>query len=322
MSLAAFFLIALPVTIQISTFWSWVKALFLHSGTYGSGEEKIVDLVSFKSNLKELINLEKFFFWLWVTLLTWFVATAVFFRKELKWKGTILCIALLISIFIQFLLTGKHYAHRYFIPTLMLAPIMVLLSAEWIRKNFSYRLINTGLSIVLVLFLGWTIQRQFTYIRIKSEAIGGQVDARIQTWHVVSSIEKESIRIIVSQDYGCPFKEYALLYSTAWAANKLKPHYYEHLLKLYPNIYQYTTWNDKFQHWGDQFEPADLLKKNLPIYVYLEKKSDELLNKTIAKLDPKNEFEFDRKEIYLNPINNEVLYRLNRTQKNNEATAK
>lgn len=322
MSLAAFFLIALPVTLQIETFWNWVKALFLHSGTYGSGKEKIIDLASFKANLTELINLEKFFFGLWMVLLTGLMATTIFFRKELKWKGSILCIALLVSIFIQFILTGKHYAHRYFIPVLMLAPIMVLLSAEWIRKFFPRRIVTIGVSVALVLFLGWTIQRQFSYIRLKSEAIGEQVDARIQTWHVVSSIEKESIRIIVSQDYGSPFKEYALLYSTAWAANRLKPYYTECLLKLYPNTYQYTTWNDKFQHWGDPFDPADILKKNLPVYVYLEKKSEELLSKTIAKLDPKNEFDFNREEIFLNPENNEVIYRLNWKQKTNETSAK
>jgi hypothetical protein len=322
MSVASFFLIALPVTLQISTFWSWVKALFLHSGTYGSGEEKIIDLVSFKANITELINLEKFFFWLWMVLLIWGIATFIFFRRNLKWKGLVLCIALLVAIFIQFILTGKHYAHRYFIPALMLAPIMVLLSAEWIRRTFLHRLVNTGLSIALVLFLGWTIQRQFAYIRMKSEAIGGQVNARIETWHVVSTIEKESIRIIVSQDYGSPFKEYALLYSTAWAANKLKPHYTECLLKLYPNTYQYTTWNDKFQHWGDLFDPTDILKKDLPVYVYLEKKSDELLNTTIAKLDPKTEFDFNWEEIFLNKNNSEVIYQLKWKQKSNEASAK
>lgn len=322
MSVASFFLIALPVTLQISTFWSWVKALFLHSGTYGSGEEKIIDLVSFKANLTELINLEKFFFWLWMVLLIWSIATFVFFRKNLKWKGLVLCLALLGAIFIQFILTGKHYAHRYFIPALMLAPLTVLLSAEWIRRTFSHRLVNTGLSIALVLFLSWTIQRQFAYIRMKSEAIGGQVNARIETWHVASTIEKESIRIIVSQDYGSPFKEYALLYSTAWAANKLKPHYTECLLKLYPNTYQYTTWNDKFQHWGDLFDPTDILKKNLPVYLYLEKKSDELLNKTIAKLDPKTEFDFNWEEVFLNKNNNEAIYQLKWKQKSNETTTK
>jgi hypothetical protein len=322
MSLAAFFLIALPVTLQIETFWNWVKALFLHSGTYGSGEEKIIDFASFKANLTELINLEKFFFGLWVVLLTGLLATAIFSRKKLRWKGSILCIALLVCIFIQFILIGKHYAHRYFIPVLMLAPIMVVLSAEWIKETFSHRLVNNGLSIALVLFLGWTIQSQFFYIRLKSEAIGEQVDARIQTWHIVSGIEKESIRIIVSQDYGSPFKEYALLYSTAWAANQLKPSYFECLLKLYPNTYQYTTWNDKFQHWGDPFDPADILKKNLPVYVYLEKKSEELLSKTITQLDPKNEFDFNRDEIFLNPENNEVIYRLSWKQKTNETSAK
>ncbi len=311
LSLAVFFLIAIPVTLQVSTFWSWIKALFMHSGNYGSGEEKIVDMVTFKANLKELLGLEKVFFWLWTTLLTGFAVTWFYFRKKKKWSGQILSLAILASIFVQFILTGKHYAHRYFIPSLMLAPLIVLILTEGIKKIFDYQFMKIAVSIALVFFLGWTIQRQFSFIRLKSEAIGDQVNARIETWHVVSELDKESIRIIVSQDYGCPFKEYAMLYSTAWAANKLKPYYTEHLLKLYPNVYQYTTWNDNFQHWGDQFNPEDLLMKKLPVYIYLEKNSEELLTKTFAKLDPKKEYEFERKVLFLNQKNNEVLFQIN-----------
>lgn len=320
LSLAAFFLIAIPVTLQISTFWSWIKALFTHSGTYGSGEEKIIDLAIFKANLKELLSLEKFFFWLWMILFAGYLAATFYFLKKQKWNGLILCLAVLTSILIQFILTGKHYAHRYFIPSLMLAPLMVLILAEGFKKIFNNQSVKIAVSIGLVFFLGWTMQRQLSFIRVKSEAIGDQVNARIETWHVVSTLEKESLRIIVSQDYGCPFKEYAMLYSTAWAANKLKPYYYEHLLKIYPNVYQYTTWDDKFQHWGDQFNPADLLKKNLPIYVYLEKNSEELITKTTAKLDPKNEIDFERKEIFLNQKNNEVIYQLNWKQRTDTET--
>lgn len=322
LSLAAFFLIAIPVTLQISTFWGWIKALVTHAGTYGSGEEKIVDFAIFKANLKELFGLEKFFFWLWMALFSGFVAASLYFRKKPKWNGLILCLAVLVSIFVQFILTGKHYAHRYFIPSLMLAPLMVVIFAEGIRKIFSHRLVQIGVSVALVFYLGLTIQRQFSFVEMKSEAIGDQVNARIETWHFTSTIEKESIRVIVSQDYGCPFKEYAMLYSTAWAANRLKPYYTEHLLKLYPNVYQYTTWNDNFQHWGDQFDPTEILKKNLPVYVYLEKNSDELLSKTIAKIDPKKEFEFVQKEIFLNPKNNEVLYQLQWTPKTIEPADK
>jgi hypothetical protein len=322
LSLAAFFLIAIPVTLQISTFWGWVKALFTHSGTYGSGEEKIIDFAIFKANLKELLSLEKVFFWLWTTLFCGFWAAWFYFRKKQKWHGQILCLAVLASILVQFILTGKHYAHRYFIPSLMLAPLMVLILAEGFKKIFSNQSVKIAVSIGLVFFLGWTIQRQFSFISMKSEAIGDQVNARVETWHVVSTLNKESIRIIVSQDYGCPFKEYAMLYSTAWAANKLKPYYSEHLLKLYPNVYQYTTWNDLFQHWGDQFDPSEIVRKNLPVYVYLEKNSAELLTKTFAKLDPRKELEFEQKEIYLNPKNNEVIYQINWKPRTNEPVAK
>ena len=310
-SILFFLLIALPVTLQLDPFWNWIKALFLHSGAYGGGKENIVNLTAFKTNLINLINLEKYFVWLFLGLVMLLVVFVLFFRKKNKtWKGIIISTAIIVAILIQFVLTGKHYAHRYFIPALMMAPLLVILSIELIKKMYPRNFLALGLNIGLLIFLGWNVNRQFEYIRIKSQAIENQIAARQKTWHVASTLQERSIKIIVSQDYGSPFKEYALLYSTAWAANQLKPHYYKELLKLYPNTYQFTTWDDRFQHWGDQFQPSDIFNKDLPVYVYLEKNSDELYDRTIHKLDPNNKYEISRKTVFINPDNNEAIYQL------------
>lgn len=311
MGIIFFFLIAIPVTLQLNVFWVWVKNLFLHSGSYGQGEENIIDFSAFADRLKELISLEHTFVWLFLGLLLLVAAFLLFFRSKIgKWKETRISIAVLAVIVVQFILTGKLYAHRYFIPVLMLAPILIILSVELVKKAYQGRWLVYSLNILLVLYLGWNFNRQFDYIRMKSDAIGGQVNAREATWHVASTLENKSIKIIVSQDYGCPFKEYALLYSTAWAANTLKPYYWENLQRLYPNTYQYTTWDDKFQHWGDQFDPGELLTKDLPVYIYLEKNSEDLYNKTVAKLDPRQEYVFNKKVLFVNPENGEAIDQL------------
>lgn len=306
-----FFLIAIPVTLQLNVFWVWVKNLFLHSGSYGQGEENIIDFSVFSGRLKELISLEHTFVWLFLGLLLLTLVCLLFFREKVgKWKGTRLSVAILAVVVVQFILTGKLYAHRYFIPVLMLAPILVILSAELVKKAVQSRWLVYTINVLLVLYLGWNFNRQFDYIRMKSDAIGGQVSAREATWHVASTLESNSIKIIVSQDYGCPFKQYALLYSTAWAANKLKSYYWENLRRLYPNTYQYTTWDDKFQHWGDQFDPGEVLTKELPVYIYLEKDSEDLYNKTVAKLDPRQEYVFSKKVLFVNPENGEAIDQL------------
>ena len=307
-----FLLIAIPVTLQLETFWNWIKALFLHSGTYGGGKEDIINFSAFKTNLNDLIGLEQTFGWLFIGLLALLMISVLFYRDKLKnWKGTWISIAVLAAISVQYILTGKHYAHRYFIPALMLTPLLIILSIELIKSLYPRRSIALLFNILLILFMGWNINRQFKYIRIKSDVIGSQVESRKATWHVVSSLEENSVKIIVSQDYGSPFKEYALLYSTAWAANSLRPHYYQELLMLYPNTYQYTTWDDKFQHWGDHFNPSEVLTKGMPVYIYLENNSNELYNRTIDKIDPRKEFAFLPDTIFINQKNNEILFKLN-----------
>jgi len=310
-SIMFFLIIALPVTLQIEKFWSWIKDLFLHSGTYGEGEKNIVNLSAFKTNLAEIIQLEKHFFVFYLLLLLILTSYLIYFRKRIKGqKIIVVAITILTTILVQLLIIGKHYSHHYFIPALMLLPLVILLSAELLKKFYSHKIILVGLNVGLIIFLFWNITHQFGYIHIKSEVIGNQIEARQKTWHVVSSLEKNSIKIIVSQDYGSPFKEYALLYSTAWAANKLKPHYAEKLAKLYPDTYQYTTWDDKFQYWGSNFDILKIIENNIPVYIYLEKNSEELYTRSINKINPENKFVVNRKEVFLNPDNNEIVYQL------------
>ncbi|HKJ41024.1 MAG TPA: hypothetical protein VKA27_02975, partial [Sunxiuqinia sp.] len=79
-----FLLIAIPVTLQLRTFWNWVEALFLHSGTYGGGKENIVNLAAFKTHLIQLIGLEQIFIWLFLGLVGLVAVLLIFFKEKAK----------------------------------------------------------------------------------------------------------------------------------------------------------------------------------------------------------------------------------------------
>lgn len=308
-SIVAFLVIALPVTLQFNVFLQWIKNLFLHSGTYGTGNTNIVDFKLFKTNLAELVHLEKGF--MIICVLSAVISGILYFIQKKQDKEQLFSILLSVfaAIFIQFILTGKHFAHRYFIPALMLMPLMVVLVSELIKSVAQSRQTGYLISFMLCIVLIWNTERQFTPLKIKSEAIGNQIDARLKTWHVISSLDEKSIKIIVSQDYGSPFKEYALLYSTAWAANNLKPLYAEKLKKLYPNVYQYTTWDDKFRYWTESFVPDRIFTEQIPVFVYLEKDTGELLSRTLAKINPENKYQIAAEKIFVNPVNNESVFK-------------
>lgn len=148
-----FFLIAFPVTLQFDIFWNWVKSLFLHSGQYGSGESNIFDPVTWQTNIRELYQLEKFFFFLFAILILTLTSYLVWFNKKAERKISLISLAVILTIVIQVLMVGKHFAHRYFIPVLMLSPLMIFLAIEMIRKFPALKDIKAGYQWAIVVLL-------------------------------------------------------------------------------------------------------------------------------------------------------------------------
>ncbi len=313
-SLLFFLIFSLPATLQIERFWEWITNLFMHSGRYGSGSKNIVDIQVFVQNLKTIAGLYRYF--------TYFIVFQIFFipgsyfllrkKKKTELNKIMLSVSLLLAILIQALITAKHYAPQYFVPAVMLNALLLLLNIEIIRAIFSGRLVLSISAVFLIVFLVWHLNDQIINLNYSSEGIGNRVMARKETGHYIKAVEKESIKIIVSQDYGCPMQEYAILFGTAWLANPLKPCYAEILGKLYPNTYQYTTFDNLFRFWGKEFDLEKIAVQNIPVYVYLENNNEELYEKTCAKLKEISERDFSvqKKLLFENPVNNEVLLQL------------
>jgi hypothetical protein len=314
MSVLFFLIIAFPVTLQLEKFWNWSKDLFIHSGQYGSGEVNFVDIPKLKENVLQIIQLQKYF-----TIVTCVMAVVVIYsffilRKTKKpglRKKVTITFAILLSIGLQVIMAGKHYESRYFLPALMFGPLLIYLLAEISGEFFSSRYVKFGLMTSIVIFIIWNFKQQVGTINYTSEAFENQINARQQTKNIIESFEKESIKIIVSQDYGCPMIEYALHFSTVWSDHDLKPRYLEYLARKYPNTYQYTTWDGKFIFWGEAFDPQKIIDYKIPVYVYLEKYSEELYVNTIEKLSEYGKgFLIKKKLLFENPVNGEAILKL------------
>jgi hypothetical protein len=61
----SFFIWAFPVVLRINQYFFWIKGLLLHSGRYGTGEQKFLDWPSFFNNLKDMFTGD----WLWTGFL-------------------------------------------------------------------------------------------------------------------------------------------------------------------------------------------------------------------------------------------------------------
>jgi len=307
-----FFIIAFPVTLQLNIFWGWIKNLFMHSGTYGQGEANIIDIQQFKVNIREMYNLEKRFFYVLMSLVAAIIVYYSIFRQKADKKLMIAGIAIAVTVSIQLLLVGKHFAHRYFIPVLMLAPLMVFLTAEIVRKIYPKKITLWAVNLLIVLLIFSNIRYNHFWLNMKTEAMGNDIANRMPTWHVAQSLEKDSYRIITSQNYGSPFIEYILMYSFVWANNEKRQEYTVNLGKLYPNTYNYFTWDNTLKYWGEKFSAQKIIDSGNPTYLYLERNEEDLYNKTINKLIEENgaQFQLNRELVYLNPNTTEIIYRL------------
>jgi hypothetical protein len=133
---------------------------------------------------------------------------------------------------------------------------------------------------------------------------------RKETMYFISSLNQNSIKIITTQNYGCPFKEYALMVSYAWAGDQQK-YYTETLAKLYPDTYLYFTWDNTLKFWGNELSMNKINESKKPVYLYLENDTPELYQKTIQKLSfiSDSSMVFP-KLLYHNEITKELVYQL------------
>ena len=308
-----FFIIAFPVTLQIEFFWNWVKNLFMHSGQYGGGESNIIDFASLKTNLAELYNYERRFFLLFIGLIAVFAAYLGLKRDKADKRISWIAAGLILAITLQLLMVGKHYAHRYFVPVLMLSPLTVFLAAELIRKMVPFRATGYVLSLLVLLTLGWNIRHHRQWLPVKTEAMSADINGRIPTWHFVSLLDKQdNYKIITSQNYGSPFIEYTLTYSLVWANHQKRTEYAPVLDRLYPHTFNYFTWDNSLKSWAEKFDAGTIAGSGKKVFLYIERDDEELFNRTLTKLDEESEtpFTHTRELLYRNPVTTEVIYQL------------
>lgn len=308
-----FLLISISVLLKIEYFWNWIKNIFIHSGDYGAGESNIIDFELLKSNFNYFVNLENWYFK--IVLLSFFALLAYLLtqRKKADKRLVIYSSATILSIAIHLILVCKHFAHRNFIPSLLILPLVVFFTIEILRKFGNNKIYNGIVQIILIAFLLITIENQFKWLPVKSNALGTEYGARKETFYIASTLDKNSIKIIASQSYGSPFKEYAIMYSTVWSERHLQEKYKSILNEIYPGSYQFFTFDSTMKYWGDKFNAKKIIESGKKVYLYLDRNDEEIYSRTINKLIEENgaPFEVEREMFYLNDKTTEIIYRLN-----------
>lgn len=311
-TLLLFLFVSLSVLFKIEYFWNWIKNIFIHSGNYGEGKTNIIDLEIFKANFISFVNLESWFFK--IILLSFFtlILYIIAFRKKAEKKIILYFSSVIFAVVIHLVIVCKHFAHRNYIPSLLILPLVVFFAIETIKKGHARKLNLFFTNFLLIVFLILTVRNQFIWLPIKSNAMGTEYSARKETFYFSSTLDKNSIKIIASQSYGSPFKEYAIMYSTVWSERKLQEKYKGILNGIYPGNYQFFTFDGTMKYWGEKFSVKRITESGKKVYLYLDRNDEEVYSRTINKLIEENgtPFEVEREMIFFNDKTSEIIYRL------------
>ncbi|MDD4109160.1 MAG: hypothetical protein PHH93_10630, partial [Prolixibacteraceae bacterium] len=61
-------------------------------------------------------------------------------------------------------------------------------------------------------------------------------------------------------------------------------------------------WDNTIKYWGEEFNPRKIAESDKPVYLYLEKNSEELYNRTIDKLFENSPgYNIEKKLLFENP---------------------
>src|SRR5690606_30545105 len=116
----------------------------------------------------------------------------------LKQRAFIHAIAICLAIGIHLLMVSKHFAHRNYIPSLLLLPLLVYFSIEIVKQFNEHFIFKYIATILILIFFTFFFKEQLFWLPIKSETMGNHIKALEETRHFASTLEDESIKIITS----------------------------------------------------------------------------------------------------------------------------
>lgn len=315
-TLAFFLIFAIPVTIQIDYFWNWIKKILLYSGQYGGGEKNLVNINEFFPNVISLFQQNRAFFFVNFLFFICFAVSFFIRKNETKFLANKISLALTIIVLLQVFMLGKQLKTTYFIPALMLLPLIVIMTAEhvksWIPEKF-FKFVP-ALLVCSVIFL--FVREHRPIIRDLSISFENQNLEKRKAYNFIKTIRDKSILITAVGGYGGPLEEYALMTSYEWAG-KDKAFLHPVFAKLYPDTYQYFTWDKTLKYWGKELYLKTISESGKPVYLYLNSDEPDLYQRVFEKFPFANDScTIERRLLFSNEKTKESIYKLEFHAKN------
>jgi hypothetical protein len=270
-------LFAFTAAIQYDRFFGWVKGLILHTGHYGTGEEKIISSTSFINNVGKIVRTEIPFIIVCLLLL---ICIFMFVIKRQKNQHNRILVGLLCTFILHIILVSKHFAIRYLTPSILLGVLGIYLLTLFFAHTKKMQKILMICLIVMYPLLA------FNNIYTINDRLLNHAASRNSAHEYLEKNRKGLPLLIVPNYFGSGTKEYSLWFSSRWVGQNANE-YMDIMNKKYPGTYFYISEQHKYFNWTNEISLFDILKSNpiLNLYVSLDatKRKEEVFGKEILK---------------------------------------
>jgi len=275
-AITTFFLATLPVLSQYPRIFSWILSIATHTGRHGKGNQGLVDFSTLPNTFVNLTTQDTLFFYvIGISALNFFIITFWFGWYKFKNldsqnlpnifannKFYHLFACLLLIILAQLLITLKHPATYYLLPSMGLCSLLILLQVVLFEQLLT--------PIFKPIILRWIGLFAFgLYIFATTTNAYNQTLLMQKTYKSYMG-EVQTINHLIQQKYSnCTHaiyyrsanKEYALKFGNDFAASQ----YSQNLQSVYPNGIFYNPWSRKYESFNKELDLNTLLNKKCVI---------------------------------------------------------
>jgi hypothetical protein len=312
MSFISFFLFAFPILFKYHTFYTWVRNIITHTGTYGGGDRGIFHRNEFYEHLRLQFanspNLVISMGILTVCLIVYFIIRKEgFHRDPLKVR---FALAVILVVIFQYLITSKHFAFHYMLPSLLLMVPMIILAGSLLLQMFPSLHTSLRLKLLMGIFGIFILVK---IIPITYQNLSQREERRkIQQAAYLQYKENRSRGplIISASYYGCSAVEYALTFGIQWCGN-YSPYIYDKVQTIYPSTYLYYPWSKTFYAGRSSVLPTAFLQEGTDYMLYIADFTTEKLDEITGLLSQNEKnLHWAVKKIYLDTPTSDALYLL------------
>lgn len=289
-------LFAFPLIFNLSKSISWFGNMLINSGNWGEGGSGFMMWSEIPTRLLLLLKLNKLFPTLIIIVVILIIYSFKIIKNDIQIRRlNLISLGIILSISFSIFLITKHFAYRYYFPTLLFQAGLFYLIVEYAKRLILTDKLKPFFSFIIFVFFSITILTQVPAFIKKTNKMSAEHKLYSERAEQIISITNRDIPIIIDAHFaGSPFPEFALNNAYLLCGN-LKTTFQEKLRIEYPKSIFYVSWSDQFFHWN-HFWNADKFidpKEGLFVFMGQDKEGDlEIIIERLRKSFPKYKVDY------------------------------